>query len=147
MHEDFLNDDIEDIDPVVDADSRFIDALQSLNVDAIMACWSDSDGITLIFPGIEMAKGPESVRAAVEVITDHTSKLQAVLHPISVMRHGDIGWSFLTGTLVTTYGDETLSIQVYVTNIFRREPGGWKILHHHSNPGPNQPTYLEQRMN
>jgi len=147
MHDGFQDDDMEDFEPVIDADTHFFAALQTLNVEAIMSCWSESDEVTIIFPGIEMAKGPESVRLAIETITYHTSKLKAIMHPITVIRLGDIGWTFLGGTVVTTHGDETLSIEVYITNIYVRETDGWKIIHHHSTPGPSQPPYFEQRMN
>lgn len=147
MDEDQENFDIEKVEPVIDADSKFFGALQTLNVDAIMACWSESDDVTIIFPGIDAAKGRQDVRVAIETITYHTSKLKAVINPVTAMRHGDMGWTFLSGTLVTTHRDETLSIEVYITNIFRRESGEWKIIHHHATPGPSQPPYFEQRMN
>jgi ketosteroid isomerase-like protein len=63
------------------------------------------------------------------------------------MRLGDLGWTFLSGSMVSTHGDETLTVEVFVTNIYRREEDGWKLMHHHAAPGPHQPAYLEQRLN
>ncbi len=141
------NDDIEDIEPVIDAESMFLGALEMLDVGRIMSCWSDSDQTTFIFPGVDMAKGEVAIRLAWEEIARYTSSLNTVLRPVSFMRLGDMGWTFLSGTIVSTHGDETLSVEVYITNVYRREAGGWKIVHHHTTPAPHQPSYLEQRLN
>jgi ketosteroid isomerase-like protein len=147
MYEEPWNDDIEDVEPVIEAESMFLGALETLNVGKILECWSESDQVSMIFPGIEVARGPESIKQAWGRITENTSSLKLILRPISFMRLGDLGWTFLGGTIMSTHGDETLSVEVYVTNIYRREAGGWKIVHHHSTPSPHQPSYLEQRLN
>lgn len=142
-----MDDDMEDVEPVVEAELVFLGALEMLDVVKIMDCWSENEQATMVFPGTEMAKGLRSIRAAWESVSENTTKLNAVLRPILVNRLGDIGWTFLGGTLVSTHGDETLSVEVYVTNIYRREPEGWKLVHHHATPAPHQPSYLEQRLN
>jgi ketosteroid isomerase-like protein len=141
------DDDMEDIEPVVDADATFLMAIETLNVDRIMSCWSESDGITMLFPGAEVSRGPEAIRSAWETVVRNTRRLKVMLSPISVQRLGDLGWTFLSGSIVSTHGDETLTVEVYVTDVFRREEDGWKLVHHHSAPGPHQPSYLEQRLN
>jgi len=147
MFDEHWNDDAEDIEPVMIAETEFLGALESLDVSKILACWSDSDQTTLVFPGIETVAGPGAIREAWLHVVRNTSKLKAILRPITYMRLGDLGWTFLSGTMMTTHGDETLSVEVYVTNIYRREAGGWKLVHHHSTPAPHQPSYLEQRLN
>ncbi len=147
MEEHTWNDDIEDVEPVIDAESQLLGALETLDVNRIMNCWSESDQATLIFPGVEMARGSQAIRMAWVDVVDHTSKLNTVLKPVSFFRLGDMGWTFLSGTLMSTHGDETLSVEVYITNIYVRESGGWKILHLHAAPSPHQPSYLEQRLN
>lgn len=147
MDEAEWNDDIEDFEPVILVENDFINALESLNVSRIMECWSESDQAILIFPGIDVSRGIDAIRDSWEIVTRNTSQLKLLLTPISVMRSGDMGWTFLGGTLMSTHGDETLSIEVYVTNVYVREAGGWKIAHHHATPAPHQPSYLEQRLN
>jgi len=147
MDEPDWNDDPEDIEPVIEAESEFLGALESLNVARIVRCWSDSDDCTMIFPGVEIARGEAAVRSAWEEVVKHTSRLKTVLRPIGYKRLGDLAWTFLGGTLVSTHGDETLSVEVYITNVYHREPGGWKLIHHHASPAPHQPSYLEQRLN
>ena len=133
--------------PILEAESRFLDALETLDVDEIMACWADSDDVTLVYPGTDLAIGPEDVRSAWESVRRNTSRLETVLEPVTAARAGSMGWTFLVGTLVSTHGDETLSVEVYVTNIYRLEAGEWKLVHHHATPAPHQPSYLEQRLN
>jgi ketosteroid isomerase-like protein len=143
----YTDDDMEDVEPIVEAELVFLGALETLDVRRIMNCWSESDLSSMIFPGTEMARGVRGVRAAWESVAENTTKLKTVLKPIMVSRLGDIGWTFLGGTLVSTHGDETLSVEVYITNIYKREGEGWKLVHHHATPGPHQPSFLEQRMN
>jgi len=133
--------------PILDAESEFFAAIEALNVDRIMSCWSDSDRISLIFPGADTARGVKSVRQTWLSLEKYTSQIKVILDPLTVMRSGDMGFTFLGGTIVSTHGDETLSVEVYVTNIFRLEASGWKLVHHHTTPAPHQPSYLEQRLN
>jgi len=147
MDEEAWNDDMEDIEPVIDAEVGFLGALESLNPQAIMRCWSDSDTSALVFPGIDVARGPMAISLAWVDIVENTSQLNVSLRPVSCIRRGDLAWTFLAGRLISTHGDETLSIEVYITNIWLREPDGWKLLHLNCCPAPHQPTWLEQRLN
>jgi ketosteroid isomerase-like protein len=129
------------------ADQLFLVALESLDAEKITECFSRSDEASLLFPGTDLARGPRAIRSAWEEIAQHTRFLRTMMKPVTVMRVGPLGWSFLSGSLVSTHGDETLTVDVYMTNIYRLESGGWKLLHHHSAPAPHQPSFLEQRLN
>jgi ketosteroid isomerase-like protein len=146
MHEPNQDSSAADVRPILDAQSEFFAAIESLDVERIMSCWSDSDQVSLMFPGADTARGVKSVREAWVSLEKYTSQIKVILEPITVMRSGDMGFAFLGGTIVSTHGDETLSVEVYVTNIFRLEASGWKLVHHHSTPAPHQPSYLEQRL-
>jgi ketosteroid isomerase-like protein len=143
----WFDDDMEDVEPVVDADSGFLHTIETLNVARIMRCWSESDQTTMLFPGIEPVKGSGAIRKAWETVSEFTRQLRVMMRPITVMRLGDIGWTFLTGDLISTHGDETLTVEVFMTNVYRREEDGWKMIHHHCSPGPHQPSFIEQRLN
>ena len=143
----YFDDDMEDFEPVVEADAKFLRTLETLDVKGIMHCWSDFERITMLFPGVELARGRQEIEKAWTKVAANTSRLNVMLQPISVMRLGDLGWTFLSGRMVSTHGDETLTVEVYITNIYRREEDGWKLLHHHAAPSPHQPAYLEQRLN
>jgi len=41
-------------------------------------------------------------------------------------------------------GDETVAIDWRVTNIYRREEGEWKIMHHHTDVSPALVEALER---
>lgn len=136
-----------DTKPIRQADEAFLTALETLDPEQITACFSASDDASLLFPGTDMAQGPKRIRSAWEEVARHTSFLRTMMKPLTLMRVGRMGWSFLSGSLVSTHGDETLTVEVYMTNIYRLESTGWKLLHHHSAPAPHQPSYLEQRLN
>lgn len=148
MNEEYWqNDDIEDIEPIVEADIRFLRALESLNAEKILSCWSTWNGTTLLFPGVDVARGWDSINEAWGTVSANTRHLNILLKPISIIRLGDFGFTFLSGSIISTHGDETLTVEVYMTNVYRREEDGWKLIHHHTSPAPHQPSYLEQRLN
>jgi ketosteroid isomerase-like protein len=137
----------EDASDVLDAEEEFHRALQTLDISIIMQHWSDSDDVSLLFPGTEAVTGYLAVRDAWRVVAANTREIKLMLEPLSALQCENVGWTFLHGTVMTTHGDETLSVQVYVTNIFRLEENEWKLVHTHSTPAPHQPTFLEQRLN
>ncbi len=49
---------------VRDANRRFYDALEALDIDAMEAVWSQDDGVVCVHPGGPVQRGWEDVRAA-----------------------------------------------------------------------------------
>jgi ketosteroid isomerase-like protein len=138
---------MDDPEPIKEADESFFEALETLDVEAIMECWAFDEPVSLLFPGVDMAVGRKLVEAQWEIVVKYTRELKAMMKPVSTLRKGDLAFSFLTGTIVTTHGDETLSVEVYVTNVYRLEEREWKLVHHHMTPAPHQPSFFEQRLN
>src|SRR3990172_1596830 len=136
---DFQKDDrCDDAADILEAEEEFMRALTSLDVNLIMSHWSDTNEVSLLFPGTEAVSGHEAVRDAWELVARNTRHINLMLKPISAMQCENIGWTFLSGTVMTTHGDETLSVEVFVTNIYRLEDGDWKLVHLHSTPSPYQ---------
>ncbi len=136
-----------DPEPIEEADETFFEALETLDVEEIMDCWAVEGPVSLLFPGVEDAVGRQMVEAAWEMVALHTSELKTMLEAQVVMRRGELGYSFLSGRILSTHGDEALTVEVYVTNIYKLEEGEWKMVHHHTTPAPHQPSFFEQRLN
>jgi ketosteroid isomerase-like protein len=49
---------------------------------------------------------------------------------------GDVAYTLGTEHGQAKLADESIRIDWRVTNIYRREAGGWKIVHHHTDVSP-----------
>jgi len=141
------DDDPEDLEPVLEVDSAFLDALETLKVEKIMRFWSDSEDITLVYPGTEVACGKKSILDVWTSVSRGTSHLKIFLKPVNMMRFGDMAWIFRTGMIQSTHGYETLTVEIFSTNVYRREEATWKLVHLHASPSPHQPPYFDQILN
>jgi len=50
--------------------------------------------------------------------------------------NGDLAYEVGTEEGTLTLGGLKVPIEHRVTNIYRREPGGWKVVHHHTDASP-----------
>ncbi|HDS31060.1 MAG TPA: hypothetical protein ENN67_08465 [Firmicutes bacterium] len=140
-------DGMDDTEPIKEADADFFKVLESLDVEAIMECWAYEEPVSLLFPGVDIALERKMVEAQWEIVVNYTRELKTMLTHASVLRKGDMGFSFLTGRIMSTHGDETLTVEVYITNVYKLEEREWKLVHHHTTPAPHQPPFFEQRLN
>ncbi len=49
---------------------------------------------------------------------------------------GDIGYEVGVERGRFRFAGHDVSIDQRVTNVYRREPGGWKMIHHHTDTSP-----------
>jgi ketosteroid isomerase-like protein len=50
---------------------------------------------------------------------------------------GDVAYTTCTENWTVTMLGKTLSFSSNATNIFRRGPDGWKVIHHHADKAPS----------
>lgn len=132
---------------ILEAEEEFFQAVESLDVDLIMQCWSMENDVSMLFPGNEMVHGHLMVRKAWQNMAQNTREIRLMFTPISVVQGEDIGWSFSSGMVMSTHGDETLSIELFLTVIYRLDELDWKVVHLHATPSPFQQPFIEQRLN
>jgi ketosteroid isomerase-like protein len=81
--------------------------------------------------------GWEEVRASWEQAAQAFSDGQVELDDLVVVpTAGDVAYTLGTEHGQAKLGDESIRIDWRVTNIYRREAGGWKIVHHHTDVSP-----------
>jgi ketosteroid isomerase-like protein len=69
---------------------------------------------------------------------------QVALDDLVVPLTDDVAYTLGTEHGQAMLGDETVSIDWRVTNIYRREGGGWKIVHHHTDVSPEMVEALDR---
>lgn len=123
-----------DVDEVRDASEQYQNALKALlNGDAstMADSWSHEDDVTTTHINGGREEGWEAVDEAFEgfaaAMTDGT--VTRTDHVIRVI--GDAAYELYTQEISATFAGEPLSVEGRVTNIYRKENGEWKAVHHH----------------
>jgi len=120
-----------------DVESAFYEALQSGDIDKLMACWADEDDIVCIHPGGPRAVGAVAIRAAFEAMfsngairarPERARKTQAVASAV----HNVLERVEVLGP------SGTAPAWVIATNVYHKTAQGWRMVAHHASPGtPN----------
>jgi len=123
-------------DEIRQASEQFYAALtRAINGDPgpIMEVWSHGSDVTAMHPPGGRETGWEEVRASWEVAAQGMADGQVHLDDLVVVPlSDDVAYTLGTEHGQLKVGDETLGIDQRVTNIYRREEGEWKLVHHHT---------------
>ena len=123
-------------DEVRHASERFYAALNSTLDGAsspMEEIWSHGSDVSAMHPFGGRMLGWEEVRAGWEQAAQAFSGGQVALDEMVVFAISeDAAYTLGTEHGQASVGDQTLRIDWRVTNIYRREAGGWKIVHHHT---------------
>ena len=117
-----------------DTEAAFYEAMQTADLEKLMACWADEDDIVCVHPGGARATGAGAIRSTfdslfsngaikaqpvkVRKVLSLASAVHSVLERIEV--HGPQGPQ-------TAY--------VIATNMYHKTPQGWRMVAHHASPG------------
>ena len=126
-------------DEVREASKRFYAGLtRMLNGDAtaLAEIWSHSDTVTIMRPVGGRDIGWDEVRESFRRLASVASEGRVALEDQMIQVVGDLAYELgiecgqfkLAGTLVT--------FENRVTDIYRREAGKWKVVHHHADVSP-----------
>jgi ketosteroid isomerase-like protein len=98
--------------------------------------WSHGATVTTMHPigGREM--GWDKVRETWEQVAKHASAGNVQLNDQHIQASGDMACEVGTEKGQFTLGGQPVSIEHRVTNVYRRESGTWKIVHHHTDMSP-----------
>jgi ketosteroid isomerase-like protein len=123
-------------DEIRQASEQFYAALnRMLNGDPgpIMEVWSHDSDVATMHPLGGRETGWEEVRASWEQVAQAFSGGQVPLEDMVVVPlSDDVAYTLGTEHGQAKLGDQTVGIDWRVTNIFRREEGEWKVVHHHT---------------
>ena len=118
-----------------EVEAAFYEALQSADIEKLMACWADEDDILCIHPGGPRVVGMGAIRVAFDAIFGHEGSIQ--VHPESIRRVDTLTaavHSVLERIEVMT-SEGPAKAYVLATNVFHKTPQGWRLVAHHASPG------------
>jgi ketosteroid isomerase-like protein len=126
-------------DQVRKASEQFYAALNRMvNGDAgpLADIWSHSAAVTTMHPIGGRQVGWDEVRGSWEQVAQIASEGQVKLSDQLVQVSGDIAYEVGTEQGHAKLAGEQIPIENRVTNIYRREAGAWKVVHHHTDLSP-----------
>ena len=118
------------------ANAAFYAAFEKLDADAMARVWSRQDPLLCIHPGWEALTGAEQVMASWAAIFRHTAYMEIEFEETAA--DGDERVAWVHGVERVRQAGEAGQArgEVLATNVFRREPGGWRMVAHHASPAP-----------
>jgi ketosteroid isomerase-like protein len=117
------------------ASEKFYLALNSmLNGDAspLSDIWSHNETVTTMHPVGGREVGWNQVRGSWEQVAKIVSEGQVKLDDQFIQVLGDVAYEVGVERGQYTLAGKPVLADYRVTNIYRRESGAWKIVHHHS---------------
>jgi ketosteroid isomerase-like protein len=128
-----------DEDDIRRASAKFYAALNSMmegDAAPIAEIWSHSSAVTTMHPIGGRQTGWDDVRGSFEQVAGLASGGHAELRDQSIQVSGDMAYEVGIEHGQAKLAGEQIAIDHRVTNVYRREAGGWKIVHHHTDTSP-----------
>ena len=101
--------------------------------------WSRQPPVTL-FGAWYDATGPDAVRAVFDALAEgFGGSVAADVEVVAADVSGDLAYTVHPEHTTTLMNGEERSYVLRVTQVYRREPGGWKVVHRHGDSGPTAP--------
>jgi len=126
-------------DEVRTASAQFYTALNSMMVgDAapLAEVWSHGADVSTMHPIGGREAGWDEVRGSFEQVAQLASGGHGELRDQRIQVGGDLAYEVGIEQGQITLAGEQIAIEHRVTNVYRREAGGWKIVHHHTDLSP-----------
>lgn len=117
-----------------DIEAAFYEALQTANLEKLMACWADEDEIVCVHPGGPRLVGVGAIRAAFEAMFSNGSirawpegvrKIESLASSVHNVRERI--------DVLTEAGPR--EAYVIATNVYHKTAQGWRMVAHHASPG------------
>jgi len=126
-------------DEVRTASAQFYAGLNSMmagDAAPLADAWSHSADVSTMHPIGGRQTGWDEVRGSFEQVAQLASGGHAELRDQSLQVTGDMAYEVGIEQGQATLAGEQIAIEHRVTNVYRREAEGWKIVHHHTDLSP-----------
>jgi len=125
---------------VREASGQFYDGLNRMlegDLSVMEGIWSHDATVTAMHPVDGRVVGWEEVRSSFMPFTEMASEGTVRLHDQLIRVLGDVAYEVGVESGQFKFAGQPITIGHRVTNIYRREGGRWKIIHHHTDVSPS----------
>ena len=120
-----------------EVEAAFYEALQTGDIEKLLACWADEDDIVCVHPGGMRLLGAGAIRSAFEAMFA-VGSIQVTAQ--KVRRIESLGASVHSVLEFIEVQTEQGPRHAWVvaTNVYQKTPLGWRMVAHHASPGSPQ---------
>ena len=120
---------------VLAANRGFYDALESLDMVAMEACWSSDTEVACLHPGGAWHRGWDEVGSGLEAIMANTGYIEFEIAGAEVTLVDPLAWVTCIERITSAAGEGGPAVaEVAATNLFVLDAQGWRIALHHASP-------------
>lgn len=133
------------IDDIKASNLRFYQALSAADLVLMSTVWSQSAEVVCLHPGWPLLRGWDEVRASWQRIFENQGKGRIWPGSVNATVSGELGWVVCTENMEAGTDPESglaMFIELYATNIFRKEAGRWRMVLHHASQQTQPPLRL-----
>jgi ketosteroid isomerase-like protein len=127
-----------DVTDVVAVNTRFYEAFESGDFDAMQQVWADDDGVVCVHPAASPIRGRSAVMRSWLALMAQSAYIQFFLTDVEASVVGDLASVTCTENVLSAGAGTPVGVfaggSAAATNVFRRTPGGWRIWIHHASP-------------
>ena len=116
---------------VAKANESFYSAFESLNVQQMESVWAKDADIQCGHPGWRILRGWKPVMESWQRIFENTPQIRFMLTDVAIEVRGELALVTLYENLNSSLEGENVAAMILTTNIFRKGPDGWRMIHHH----------------
>jgi ketosteroid isomerase-like protein len=131
-------------DEVKAASDRFYSALSRMDIAQLPEVWSHSESVTTMHPMGGEQVGWQAVRESFEQAAGAMTDVHVEIADQIIQAGEDMAYEVGVERGHGKVAGETISIEHRVTNVYRREAGGWKLVHHHTDVSPAMVEILQR---
>ena len=118
--------------------AAFYAAIESADLDAMLALWLDGPGSLCVHPGMPPVHGAGAIGRSWALVMAHTPYIQFFLTDVAVDLREDVALVTCTENVLTgdarTGPDAFGGGKAVATNVFVRATDGWRLWVHHASP-------------
>jgi ketosteroid isomerase-like protein len=122
------------IQEVTEANRKFYDAFESLDIGKMDEVWAHLDYVTCVHPGWGLRSEWPAIRDSWVLIFNNTFSMKFELTESIVQVAGDMAWVICSENNTSQQSDEPQHARVLATNLFERIGDEWLMIHHHGSP-------------
>jgi len=120
------------IEEVTEANQRFYEAFESLDIAKMEEVWAHLEYVTCIHPGWTLRSDWPAVRDSWVLIFNNTFSMKFELTEVTVQVAGDMAWVICIENITSQQSaDEPQQAKILATNLFERIGDEWLMIHHH----------------
>jgi ketosteroid isomerase-like protein len=118
-------------------EAAFYEAMQSADIEKLMACWADEDEVVCVHPGGPRLVGLGAIRAAFDAMFSNASirawpegvrKIESLASSVHNVRE----------RIEVLTNEGPIQAFVIATNVYHKTAQGWRMVAHHASPGSQQ---------